>query len=408
MAEKIYYLDPKLKPILKNIWGHSYPRPSFEIARHFAGFTYSEADILRKAVGKKIKNLLDEQKEKFIKGAIKQGASEKTAQLVWDFIEPFARYGFNRAHAACYAMIAYRTAYLRTLYPVEFYASLFNADSGDVDRIAVLISEAKKARISVLPPDVNRSVSTFVPEEKNIRFGLLAIKNLGQNIVEAIIAERQKGGPFKNFSELLSRVEHKDLNKKSLESLLKSGALDSLGIERNSGLMNIDEILKFASNVRKSKQATSQTSLFSRTISSNALKLKPFEPALQKDKLNWEKELLGLYISDHPLSGHREILKKHEVMEIKTLLTKPTDEYGPKPKIAGVISKIQRVMTKLGQPMLFAQVQDFNDSMEVMVFANTLEKTLPIWQENKLVMVSGKMTWRNNEPKFICDNVKEI
>ncbi len=406
--ERINYLHPKLEPILKKTYGVAiYQEQLMQIARDLAGFTLSEADTLRKAVGKKIKSLMDEQSQKMINGMIKNGIEKRVAEQIWQWFEPFARYGFNRSHAACYAVIAYRTAYLRTLYPVEFYASLFNADSGDVDRIAILISESKKAGISVLPPDVNKSVSTFVPEEKSIRFGLLAIKNLGQNIVDAIIIERQKHGPFKNFSDLLIRVEHKDLNKKSLESLLKSGALDSLGIERNSGLMNIDEILKFASNVRKSKQ-TAQTSLFSHTISSNALKLKPFEPALQKDKLGWEKELLGLYISDHPLNEHKETLKKYGVQEIKSLLLKPSDKGGPRPKIAGVISKIQRVMTKLGQPMLFAQVQDFNDTMEVMVFANTLEKTLPIWQENKIVMVSGKMTWRNNEPKFICDSVKEI
>ena len=406
--ERISYLHPKLEPILKKTYGVAiYQEQLMQIARDLAGFTLSEADILRKAVGKKIKSLMDEQSQKMIGGMIKNGIEKRVAEQIWQWFEPFARYGFNRSHAACYAMIAYRTAYLRARYPVEFYASLFNADAGDVDRISILISESKKAGIAVLPPDVNKSVSNFVPEEKNIRFGLLAIKNIGQNIVDALIAERQKGGPFKNFNELLIRVDHKDLNKKSLESLIKSGAFDSLGIERNLGLTNMEEIIKFAGNMRKLKQ-TAQSSLFSHSVSSNALRLKPCEPASQNEKLTWEKELLGLYISDHPLSKHKITLEKYGVQEIKHLLLQPSDEYGSKPKIAGVISKIQRVITKLGQPMLFAQVQDFNDTLEVMVFADTLAKTSLIWQENKTVMVSGKMSWRNNEPKFICDSVKEI
>ncbi|MBI5732217.1 MAG: DNA polymerase III subunit alpha, partial [Candidatus Magasanikbacteria bacterium] len=240
--ERITYLHPKLEPILKKTYGVAiYQEQLMQIARDLAGFTLAEADTLRKAVGKKIKSLMDEQSQKMIDGMIKNGIQKNTAEQIWHWFEPFARYGFNRSHAACYAMIAYRTAYLRSKYPVEFYTSLFNADSGDTDRMSLLIGEAKKAGIAVLAPDVNKSMARFVPDEKATRFGLLAIKNVGENIVNAIVAERQKSGPFKSFTEFLQRVDHKDLNKKSLEALLKSGALDSLHIERNLGLTNIEE-----------------------------------------------------------------------------------------------------------------------------------------------------------------------
>ena len=408
--ERIIYLHPLLEPVLKNTYGIMiYQEQLMAGARVLSGLTLAEADILRKAVGKKDKKLLQEQKDKVINGAIKNGIKKEIAEHFWTLIEPFDRYGFNRSHGVSYAMISYQTAYLRAHYPVEFYTSLFNADQGDVERASFLIAEAKKAGIAILPSDINKSSSAFTPEGNNIRFGMLAIKNVGQNIVEAIIAERQKSGPFKNLVDLLQRVDHKDLNKKSLESLLKSGTLESLGIERNNGVLNIENIINFASTLRKSKQLN-QTSLFGKApVSSNALKLKEFPAASSQEKLAWEKELLGLYISDHPLNQHKESMEKFGVKPIKALLSSDYDsEYQGKPKIAGVISQVKKINTKLGQTMAFAKIEDFNDSMEVIVFSDTLSKTLPIWQENKAVFVSGKMSWRNGEPKLICDSVKEL
>ncbi len=425
--ERIAYLHPKLEPILKNTYGIMiYQEQLMAGARALAGLTLAEADTLRKAVGKKIASLLQEQKEKVINGAIKNGVRKEIAEHFWALIEPFDRYGFNRSHAACYAMTAYRTAYLRAHYPVEFYTSLLNADAGDVERMAFLISEASKANIRVLPPDINRSAANFIPDlpadlpaealakegalakagETNIRFGLLAIKNVGHNVVSAIVEERQKSGPFKNLAGLLERVEHKDLNKKSLESLLKCGALDSLGIERNCGLLNIEDILKFAGTLRRSKQ-TSQSSLFGQSVSSQALKFKPCESASSQDKLLWEKELLGLYVSDHPLNNYKDQIAKSRAETIKILLAKPGDVMA-KSAVAGIISKIQKVITKMGQPMIFAKIEDFNDTLEVIVFSDTLAKTVPVWRENNAVLISGKMSWRNGEPKLICDSVKEL
>ncbi len=408
--DRVTYLHPKLEPVLKKTYGIMiYQEQLMAGARALSGFTLAEADTLRKAVGKKIKELLQQQKDKIINGAIANGVSRDAAEAFWKLIEPFDRYGFNRSHGACYAMIAYQTAYLRAHYPVEFYTSLLNADAGDTERIAFLVSEAKKAGIDVLAPDINKSWTDFAPEEKAVRFGLLAIKNVGKSIVEAIVAERQKSGPFHNFVDLLQRVQHKDLNKKSLESLLKCGALDSLGIERNAGLSNIEDIVKFSSTLKKSNHS-SQFSLFSSAPSAGALKLKPSTPATKQERLTWEKELLGLYISDHPMSQYKEKMEQEGAIDIRGLLVKSTDEYemAKKQKVVGVVSKVQRIITKLGQPMAFVKLEDFTHGLEVIVFSDILEKTQATWQENKVVMVNGKMSWRNGDAKFICDGVKEL
>ncbi len=407
--ERVVYLHPLLEPVLKNTYGIMiYQEQLMAGARALAGLSLAEADTLRKAVGKKIASLMQEMKNKIIEGAVARGVRKDIAEQFWMLVEPFDKYGFNRSHAACYAMIAYRTAYLRAHYPVEFYSSLFNADAHDTDRIAVLITEAKKAGIAVLAPDINKSMSSFVPEGPAVRFGLLAIKNIGQNIVDAIVSERRKGGPFKSLVDLLRRVDHKDLNKKTLENLIKSGALDSLDLERNMGLGNLEDIVKFASTMRKNK-LSAQASLFGLgTPSTATLKLKPAPAATPSEKLAWEKELLGLYVSDHPLNQYKDKIAKTGAQQIKNLLVKTDADYYPKTKIVGLVSQLKRITTKLGQPMMFARVEDLSDAIEVIVFSDTLEKTNLVWGENKVLQVNGKMSWRGGEPKFICDNVREI
>src|SRR3989344_1036443 len=257
--EPVIYLHPKVEPVFKNTYGIMiYQEQLMAAARALAGLSLAEADVLRKAVGKKIRKLLLEQREKLIGGCIKNGVSKQIAEQFWALIEPFDRYGFNRSHAVCYATIAYQTAYLKAHYPIEFMTALLNADSGDIDRVAFVISECKRMNINVLPPDINKSSALFTPEENNIRFGLTAIKNLGVAIVEALIAERAAGGPFAGLPDILNRIRHKDLNKKSLDALVKSGALDSLGHERNQIVQNLDDILRFASIVKKERQSDTE------------------------------------------------------------------------------------------------------------------------------------------------------
>ncbi|MCX6723009.1 MAG: DNA polymerase III subunit alpha, partial [Candidatus Staskawiczbacteria bacterium] len=270
--------------------------------------TLGEADVLRKAVGKKIKELLDAQEEKFINGAIENGASKKVAKELWQWILPFAAYGFNKSHSAAYATIAYQTAYLKAHYPVEFMASVLTSERTDVERIAFLIDECKKMEVEVLPPNINESLKNFavVEGKKQIRFGFLAIKNVGTNIAEGIVEERKLNGKFTTIGDFIHRVKSKDLNKKSMDALIKAGAFDEFA-ERNQLLQNLEKMLEIARENSK-KQNTNQIGLFANTkISNNDIRLDPTTPATTFEILSWEKELLGLYVSSHPLNGFKKL-----------------------------------------------------------------------------------------------------
>ena len=260
--------------------------------------------------------------------------------------------------------------------------------------------------IEILPPDINQSGRDFSPDEslQVIRFGLNAIKNLGSNIVEAIITERQQNGPFKDISDFLLRMTHKDLNKKSLESLIKCGALDSLGIEKGILLYNIEELLRFNGDSKRNIR-NNQFSLFSGEHNLSFFRLKEAPPVSLKEKLSWEKELLGIFVSEHPLNGLEERLKAFKTVTIKEALNYSSVKYL---NVAGIVSKIQMVLTKFGQPMLFAKINDLSASIEVVVFSDVLGRNPTVWQENNVVMVKGKMSRRNGEPKLICEEAKVV
>lgn len=404
--ETITYLHPKLEPIMKSTYGIGiYQEQMMRIARDLASFTLAEADTLRKAIGKKIKALLDTQQEKIINGMIRNGINASVAQAIWETFPPFARYGFNKSHAVGYATISYQTAYLRAHYPTEFMTGLLNADAGDVDRAAFLSSECAKMEIKILPPDVNKSWSSFTPGDRSIQFGLLAIKNVGQNIVEAIIAERQNNGPFKSLSDFIFRIQHKDLNKKSLESLIKCGALDSFGIERGTLLANLEDFLKFNNNMKR-QRASNQTGLFVQDFSQTSFKLKSAPDSPASEKLGWEKELLGLYISDHPLNSYLQKIKNIKATPLKDAILVKSELQDI--IIAGLVTRAQKIITKTGKPMLFAKIEDFTHNIEVIVFPETFAKTMNAWRENAVVGVLGRMSWRDGEPKLICNNAKEL
>jgi DNA polymerase-3 subunit alpha len=406
--EKVTYLHPSLEPILKTTYGIGvYQEQMMRIARDLAGYTLPEADTLRKAIGKKIQSLLDEQKEKLTNGMINRGIDPKTAKQIWELFPPFARYGFNKSHAVCYALIGYQTAYLKAHYPEEFMASLLNAEINDVERIAFLVSEAKEAKIEILPPDVNKSFVQFTPEDTKIRFGLLAIKNVGAQIAKEIADERAKGGPFQTFSEFLNRVGHKDLNKKSLESLAKAGVFDSLGMERKQILDNMDEILRFHNVARKSGNQTAQT-LFGTASSVSSLKLKEVPAASTQERLAWERELLGFFLSDHPLKPWEERFKAANLKNFSELWNIKNERLLF--RTAGLISKVQKIITKNGQPMMFITMEDLSPKpIEVLVFNSTLQATQNIWNENNIIVLEGHLSWKDNdEPKIICERAKKI
>lgn len=417
---EIEYLHPKLKPILEKTYGVAvYQEQVLQMARDLAGFSLGEADILRKAVGKKIEKLLKEQKEKFIAGCIKNGVDKQVAEKTFSFMEPFAGYGFNRAHAACYAMIAYQTAYLKANYPMEFMASLMTADYGNSDRIAIEVEECRRQGIEVLPPDINESYSTFTvvktketEEQPRIRFGLLAIKNLGGNIVKEIIKERKANGPYKDLADLLTRVKTKDLNKKSLESLIKSGALDSFN-ERNQMFLSMNRLLDYIKNVNRDA-ADGQASLFGSLgdgldNSFFKLNLEKAVPASKRQLLAWEKELLGLYVSEHPLSDFTEQLRGKVIncVDLANLEDSQVYENGLV-RVAGVITKVQRIITKSNETMLFVKMEDATAGVEILVFPKILELNRDVWQEDKIVIVQGRLSDKDGELKILCQTAMEL
>ncbi|MFH1598346.1 MAG: DNA polymerase III subunit alpha [Patescibacteria group bacterium] len=411
--QETVYLHPTLKPILEKTYGVAiYQEQVLQIARDLAGFTLGEADVLRKAVGKKIAKLLREQKQKFIQGCIKNGVSKSVAEKVFNFIEPFAGYGFNRAHAACYARIAYETAYLKANFPAEFMASLMTADYHDTDRIALEVDECQQMGIEVMPPDINESFSTFTvvkaslaqDQKTRIRFGLKAIKNLGFNIVQSIIDERKAKGHFKNIEDFLSRVQTKDLNKKSLESLIKSGALEVFG-ERNLLLSNIDKLLTFSKAADKESK-NGQTNIFKilPTTAAPKLRLEKAEPAPKKQRLLWEKEFVGLYISEHPLAEYAEYLNK-----TATPLNSIEGTYiNRRVKVGGIITQIKKIITRSSEPMLFVRIEDTSGRIEVLVFPSILKNNPTIWQEDKVVLINGKLSDKDGELKILCETVKPV
>ncbi len=403
--EKIHYLHPLLEPILRSTYGIGvYQEQMMQIARDLAGYTLAEADTLRKAIGKKIQLLLNEQREKIISGMVRRGIDTAIAQEIWELFPSFARYGFNKSHAVCYAIIGYQTAYLKANYPVEFMTALLNADAGDTERMAFLVGECEKMGITVAPPDINKSSVHFTPEGANIRFGLLAIKNVGINIVDALVAERNAGGPYTTLVELLYRVHHKDLNKKSLESLMKAGALDSLGFNRSTLIGNLDEILKFSSLIKKSKNE-SQAGLFGgAVISENALKLAPMPDIPSAEQLQWEKELLGFYISSHPLAAYKgkiAAIKARPITEV-LLIKNEADEV----IVGGLVTTVRKIITKTGKPMLFTTLEDRGGTLDVIVFPKTLERGEEPWQVGAVIAIVGHMSWRDNEPHLIAEGAR--
>ncbi|MEA3273215.1 MAG: DNA polymerase III subunit alpha [Patescibacteria group bacterium] len=432
---KITYLHPKLEPILGKTYGIVVVQEQvIEIAKQLAGFTAGEADYLRKAMGKKIKKLMDEQRDKFILGCIDNKIKGGTAEKIWDFIKPFAGYGFNWAHSACYAMIGYQTAYFKAHYPMEFMAALLSSDENNIERIAIEIEESRKIGIPVLVPNVNESHGRFAAIDKGkkgnsfIRYGLNAVKNVGKNVTRAIVDERKKNGKYKNIADFVQRVESKDLNKKSLESLAKSGALDEIA-ERGAVLANVGEILKYAREFREIKKR-GQKSLFGESSKADenmdtfSLNLTETTKIDKKERLGWEKELLGVYITDNPLKAYEDYLST-SVTPIAQLQQEYADDNDPEAdtpsqgfnnfqkgekavKIGGIIITTKKIYTKNNQEMAFIEIEDLTGRLELVVFPNIYAKLTDLWQEDKVIWVDGKVNDKDGSLKILCDDAGEI
>lgn len=411
--ELIKYPHEKLKKYLEKSLGLLvYQDDVLYTAIELAGYNWEDADKFRKAMGKKIVKLMIQQEEKFISGCIKNNIPKEQAIEIFELIKPFAAYGFNKAHAASYGMVAYQTAYLKAHYPAAYMAALMTAESNDLDKIADAINECDEMGIEVTLPHINESFNTFTVAKESLKtnkpiihFGLVAVKNIGEKIVENIIEERKENGKFKSLEDFLSRVKSKDLNKKSLESLIKSGALDCF-YSRDQMLGNLDKLLNYIKEIHKN-DASMQTSLFAQIDNSDIPPLVLNQsPIIEKQQLLlWEKELLGLYVSEHPFGEFSKHLKDFVVPcnRLNNYKNSAKDI-----RIAGFASSIKKITTKNNEPMLFVKLEDNFGAVEVVVFPKLYKKNPVIWQEDVALVVEGKVSDRDADAKILANKVFEL
>jgi DNA polymerase-3 subunit alpha len=467
-AKQIKYLDPALEQILKKTYGVLVYQDDLLIMAHdLAGYTWIEVDKFRKAVGKKIPAEMAKQKEKFIKGCMNHSKwSEKKAGQVWKWIEPFAAYGFNKAHSVSYGRIAYITAYLKAHWPEIYLSAVLTSEQGETEKVAETIAECKRIDIPVLPPDVNESFSQFTviksksddtavssspaelasrnrkaptvqstdglpsdltvsarsdsprtlensvssdiskPYTYRIRFGLVTIKNFGQGVSTAIIDERKKGGKYKSLADFLDRVKDRNLNKKSLESLIKAGAMDCFGEDRGVMMANIELMLEY--NKESEKNHADQDSLFGMMADHSSvpvLRLNSAPNADMRDKLAWEKELLGLYVSGHPLERYRDMIMKKDV-DIKR--AKENGKDGSSVIFAAIVNEVRIVQTKANETMAFITIADFSGSAEAVVFPRVYREFRELIQADKCLAIKATINTRNGERGFAIERVKGL
>jgi len=395
----ISYLDPRLKDILADSYGViTYQDDVLLTAIYLAGYSWLEVDKLRKAMGKKIPAEMEAQRLKLLEGFQKNGCTKEKAEKLWKLIEPFAAYGFNKAHAASYGKVAYQTAYMKANFPAIYMASVLTAESGDVEKVGEAVAECKRMNIQVLPPSVNESEGGFtVVEKERIRFGLTTIKNFGEGISDSIISERKRGGAFKNLSDFLERVKDKNLNKKSLEALIKAGAMDEFG-ERGQMLANMETLLAY----NKENSNNTGASLFG-SLPISGIRLQETQPSTTEEKLAWEKELLGLYISGHPLDKFRHLLDKREVN-----IKRAREEYkeGMLVVVAGILQEVRPVITKNNELMAFLKLEDFSGIAEVVAFPRLYNEHKAILAQENCIVMQGRISNRNGEFSLVAEKVK--
>jgi DNA polymerase-3 subunit alpha len=402
-------MHPLTEGALKNTYGIPvYQEQVMQVAKDMAGFTPGEADTLRKAMGKKIAKLMAELRVKFVEGSVKKGVEQKTAEAIFTQFEEFAAYGFNKSHAACYALIAYQTAYLKAHFPDCFMAALLNTDCQLIDRVTIEVEECRRMGLEVLPPDVNESFKLFsvVKGTNKLRFGLLAIKGLGEDIVEGIYRERKASGPFKDLADFATRITHKAFNRKSLESLIRSGALDGFG-DRNALYFNIDTILDYHRRVTE-ETSSGQTNLFAVVstgkTTATPLQLKPAPPATERDILLWEKELLGLYVSAHPFKEYAERLQG--LFTPLNILASKLKEKSV--RIGGMLTASKKILTKNNEPMVFGKLEDLTGDIEVVVFPRIYRDKPEVWEGDHALVVAGRVQEKEGELKFLVESAYEI
>lgn len=399
------YEHPGMEAALGSTYGVLvYQEQFMQISKDMCGFTGGQADTLRKAIGKKQRETMAKMRVAFIDGMVNtSGVTKQFAETFWGQLEAFADYCFNKSHSACYALIAYQTAYLKAHYPAAFMAALMTSDYGDTERIAKEINECQSLGIKVLAPDVNESFSEFavVRDSNAIRFGLAAIKNVGTGAIEAILAAREEGGAFTSVEDFAKRVNARECNKKAWESFIKCGAMDSLG-DRATLLSNLDLIVGYAAKAQKNA-LSGQIDLFGSMGEEENLPglrlLPPADPPSPREQLGWEKELLGLYLSYHPLDDYASYLADN----LQPIGVIAPDHDGKFVRIGGMVVAVRRIVTKSNATMAFVQIEDRSGAIELVVFPKAYEAAPHIWETDTVIQVSGKISARDKEGRLTSD-----
>ena len=432
--ENIEYLHPKLESILDVTYGCMvYQEQVMQIVRDIGGFSMGRSDLVRRAMSKKKMKVMEKEREYFIhgkkdkngnieiRGAIRNGVDEKRANQIYDLMIDFANYAFNKSHSADYAALAYRSAWLKSYYPVEFMAAQISSIMGNSDSVSKYIRECRRLDIEVLPPDINYSECKFIVKDKKIRFGLAAVKNVGAGAIEEIVKIRREKGRFESFVDFCEKVPTSVLNKRQIESLIKAGAFDSTGAKRSQLIAIHEKTIDGISKQRKNN-VEGQVSLFDsdklteKFIPKDKLpKLKEFN---EKVKLNLEKEMLGIYLTGHPLSEFEEVIEEmsntnsSELIELSQEHSVEMDRRlydGAKVSIAGIIIKKQNKVTRNNNLMAFATLEDLYSSVELIIFPNTLDRYSEIIQEDNIVLVEGKLSYKEDEnPKIISEKFRSL
>ncbi|MFZ5595438.1 MAG: DNA polymerase III subunit alpha [Bacillota bacterium] len=407
--KKVTYLHPKLEPILKDTYGVIlYQEQVMRIASDLAGFSLGEADLLRRAMGKKKPEIIAGKRAQFVKGAVANNVDEGIAGQIFDLMEYFAGYGFNKSHSAAYALVSYQTAFLKANYPVEFMTALLTSVRDNTDKVVVYIEECRRMGIDVLPPDVNKSRKSFSVEGKRIRFGLAAIKNVGLAAVEAIIEAREKEGPFLNFADFCSRLDTRVVNRRVMENLIKGGALDSLGHPRAQVMAALDLGLNLAQQTQKDR-AKGQISLLEfwgdEVKHSLSIDMPAVEEYPRSELLAFEKEAIGFYLSGHPLMEYRGVLAEKGVSTLAEI-----KEAGEEAAVfcGGMLTGIKRITTKKGDPMAFANLEDLTGSIEVVFFPRVFKEYQKIIRDDAVVTVRGRAGASGEEVKILAEEVQPL
>lgn len=405
--KQITYLHDLLEPILKETYGIIvYQEQVMRIATDLAGFTMAEADILRGAMSKKKPEVLAMQREKFTKGAIANGVAKKTAEKVFDLVDHFAGYGFNKSHSTAYAVISYQTAYLKAHFPLEFMAALLTSIMGNKDKVAQYVNDCRRQGIEIMPPDVNESFASFTPvDKKRIRFGLSAVKNVGEAAIERIIETREKSGPFASIFDFCARIDGGAINKRALESLIKGGAFDSLGQTRKGLLGIFEQAVEYGLKKRRDIEAGQFTFFDGGEGRGEPVLSLPDEELPREELLAYEKEMLGLYVSDNPLLDAAHLLAKRTSFPLSQLREQKD---GASAWIGGLINKITRITTRKGELMLFISIEDLEGSVEVIVFPSIYQRYVDILVEDRLVRIKGRLDIKEDEVKVIAQEIQDL